>query len=76
MLSEETVCIKLKKDLRERAQVSSAETFVVTAHPLVNKILSGPGGSQRQQLEEELGVKLVLKDKEKLSFEEYEIHTQ
>lgn len=74
MLSEETVFIKLKKDLRERAHVNPAATLAITAHPAVNKLISGPGGSSQQHLEEELGIKLVLKDKERLSYEEYEIN--
>jgi len=73
LISEETVCIKLKKELRETAAVLSAETLVVSAHPSVNKALAGQGGSQQQELEEELGVRLVLKDKEQLHLDEYNI---
>lgn len=73
MISEETVCIKLKKELRDTAAVVSAETLIISAHPSVNRALAGQGNSQQHELEEELGVRLVLKDKDQFPLEEYSI---
>ncbi|PKM87949.1 MAG: ribonuclease G [Firmicutes bacterium HGW-Firmicutes-12] len=73
ILSEETVCIRLKKDLRNSAAVLTADTLVVTAHPLVNKIIVGQNGCQQHIFEEELGVRLVLKDTEQHSVDGYSI---
>ena len=71
--SEETVYIALKKELRGVAAYTSAQTLVVKAHPHVAAHLVGPGGANQRDLEKELGVNLIIKEKDTLLWNRYEI---
>ncbi|MCR4442424.1 MAG: Rne/Rng family ribonuclease [Peptococcaceae bacterium] len=73
VVSEETISLTLRKELREKAAVTSAGTLEVTAHPLVTALLTGPNGDRQRELERELGKSLVIKAKEQFMLEKYEI---
>lgn len=73
VLSEDTVYLKLRQDLREAAAVISSDTLVITAHPQVIRRLVGPGGCDLNSLEAELGHRLIIKEKEQLAAENYQI---
>jgi len=73
VLSEETVYLALKKELQEVAAYTSADTLVVKAHPQVAALLIGPGGASQRDLEKELGINLIIKGKETLLWDKYEI---
>ena len=74
VLSEETVFLALKKDLRETATVSSANTLLVEVHPLVAEYLTKEGGTTLQELESEMNVNLVLQEKDGCCLEKYDIN--
>ena len=74
ILSEETVYLTLKKDMRETATVSSANTLLVELHPLVADFLTRDGGTNLKDLEKELNVNLVIKEKEGCCIEKYDIN--
>lgn len=74
VLSEETVYIALKTELRRMAAYTSARTLVVKAHPQVASLLIGPGGADQRQLENELGITLLIKGKDNILWNKYEIN--
>ncbi len=73
VLSEETVCIQIKKKLREKASYTSADTVMLAVNPRVALCLKGEDKDGVMKLEEELGLKLVVKEEEENFLDEYEI---
>lgn len=71
VLSEQTVFFALKDELSEVAARSLTETILVEAHPLVAALLIGSGGLVQQNIEKELGKKLVVRAKEQYHLIEY-----
>mgnify|MGYP000855555623 CR=1 FL=1 len=71
VLSEQTVFLALKEELFEVAARSLTGTILVEAHPLVAALLVGSGGLTQQQLEAELGKKIVVRSKEQYHLLEY-----
>jgi ribonuclease G len=55
VLSEETIAIDVERRLRDLAQESRSEAFLVQVHPRVAAILIGGGGKPLRELEEETG---------------------
>jgi ribonuclease G len=55
VLSEETIAIDVERKLRDLAQESRSEAFLVQVHPRVAAILIGGGGKPLRELEEETG---------------------
>jgi ribonuclease G len=53
VLSEETIAIDVERRLRDLAQESRSEAFLVQVHPRVAAILIGGGGKPLRELEEE-----------------------
>jgi len=73
VLSENTIAIKIKEELRELASRTMAETILVTAHPDVTALLIGPGGNLLKQLENKLKKEIIIRGKKNLALEEYEV---
>jgi ribonuclease G len=55
VLSEETIAIDVERRLRDLAEESKAEAFLVQVNPRVAAILIGGGGKPLKELEEETG---------------------
>lgn len=73
VLSEETVCLSLKNELRERKELVTAEALLVEAHPLVAGLLIGSGGSDLKDLEKETGLDIVVRGRGDFHLTDYEI---
>lgn len=73
ILSEETVYINLKEELREIAARSMAEYLVLECNPHVAAYLIGPGGENQKIFENEIKKKLIIKGKEQYHVEKYDI---
>lgn len=71
VLSEQTVYLSLKEELKEVASRTSAEFIVVEAHPLVAALLIGMGGNEQMKIEEELGKTIIIKGKEQYHLKDY-----
>jgi ribonuclease G len=71
VLSEQTVYLSLKEELKEVASRTSAEFIVVEAHPLVAALLIGMGGNEQMKIEEELGKTIIIKGKEQFHLKDY-----
>ncbi len=73
ILSEESVSIRLLKELREKAALFSTDTFIVSAHPAVNKIIYSAKRNKNIPIDEQLGIQIQFKDKEENLIGEYNI---
>jgi ribonuclease G len=71
ILSEQTVYLMLKEELREVVARTSATHIVIVAHPLVAALIIGVGGTEQFNLEKELGKKIIIKGKEQFHLTEY-----
>lgn len=71
VLSEQTVYLSLKEELKEVALRTLADYIVIEAHPLVAALLIGVGGTERIKMEEEIGKKIIIKGKEQYHLKEY-----
>jgi ribonuclease G len=61
ILSENTAFLLLKKELKEMAERGTVDTFVVEVHPQLATLVTGVGGSTQEELEEKLGIKIIVK---------------
>lgn len=78
VFSEETIGIKLKQELLELSRRTEAEAVSVRCHPYVASYLIGSNGQHLQQLELQMGKKLLVEGLSTLADEEYQlraIHT-
>lgn len=73
VLSEETVYLNLRNDLQDVAARTSAETLIVEAHPQVVALLNQRLEENRQDLEKQLGIRLIVKGKEDFHLERYNL---
>lgn len=73
VLSEETVYLNLKANLRETAARTTAEHLVVEAHPQVASYLMNAAEEDLQDLKQQLGINVIVKGKENCHIEKYEI---
>ena len=73
ILSEETVYLALKEELREVAARTFTDTLVVEAHPQIAALVIGSGGDNQESLEKELGKKLIIREKEQYHLVKYAI---
>lgn len=73
VLSENTIAIQIKEELRELASRTFAETILITAHPDVTALLIGPGGTLLKQLENRLKKEIIIRGRKALAIEEYQI---
>lgn len=73
ILSENSISIQIKEELRELASRTMAETILVTAHPDVTSLLIGPGGTQLKLLENRLKKEVIIRGRKNLSLEQYEV---
>jgi ribonuclease G len=73
VLSESTIAIQIKEKLRELAARTMAETILVTAHPDVAALLIGHGGNQLKLLENRLKKEIIIRGRNNLSLEQYEL---
>lgn len=71
--SEETVALRVKKELLEKAGYSEAPGFLVEAHPLVAALLIGSGGQSLEKLERQAGKTIVVKGCDHLHVTKYEV---
>jgi len=75
ILSESTIVIQIKEELRELASRTLADIISVNVNPGVASLLIGPGGSLLKQLESRLSRKIVIRGKENMAIKDYEIQS-
>ncbi|MGI6227366.1 MAG: Rne/Rng family ribonuclease [Peptococcales bacterium] len=73
VLSENTIAIQIKEELRELASRTLAEAILITAHPDVTALLIGPGGTLLKQLESKLKKEIIIRGRKSLAIEEFEL---
>lgn len=73
ILSENTIAIQIKQELRELAKRTMANIIAVETTPNVASLLIGPSGSILKELEVKLGKELVIRGRESLANEEYKV---
>ncbi|MDN5321704.1 MAG: ribonuclease [Clostridia bacterium] len=73
ILSEHTIAIQIKEELRELASRTMADTILINANPEVASLLIGPGGTLLRQLESKLQKEIVIRGRKNLAIETYEI---
>ena len=73
VLSEATIAFRVKEEIREMAQRTTADTIFLTVNPKVASLLIGPGGILLKQLETTLKKEIVIRGKENLGLEEYKL---
>lgn len=73
VLSEETIYLNLMNDLQDVADRTSAETLIVEAHPQVVALLNLKMEENLQDLEKQLGIRLIVKGKEHFHLERYNL---
>ncbi|MFZ3170559.1 MAG: Rne/Rng family ribonuclease [Carboxydocellales bacterium] len=70
VFSEETVGIRLKKQLYELAKRTAGEAILIEAHPAVAALLIGSGGSGLRELERKTGKEILIRGSQELHIEE------
>lgn len=75
VLSEETILLSLKNEVKEVAARTTADTLLVEAHPRVTALLTDPGAGELRNLEQRLGKQIIVKSKEHFHLEHYEVKT-
>ncbi|KKM09019.1 ribonuclease G [Clostridiales bacterium PH28_bin88] len=70
VLSEETVCLRAKKELMSLADRTTDPAILVEAYPAVAGLLIGSGGSGLRQLETKTGKQLIVRGVETMHLEE------
>ena len=73
IFSEETIGIKLKQELLELSKRTEAESISVRCHPYTAAYLIGNNGQHLQQLEMQIGKKLLVEGLSSLADEEYHL---
>jgi ribonuclease G len=73
VLSEDTIAIDAERRLRELAQESKAEAFLVQVHPRVAAILIGGGGKPLQELEQETGKHFHFEGSEAIPLDTFDV---
>ncbi|HEX3032539.1 MAG TPA: Rne/Rng family ribonuclease [Bacillota bacterium] len=73
VLSEETVSLLVRKQLEEVARRCSGQALLVEAHPGVAALLIGNGGSGLRELEQKLGKELLIRGRQELHIEKYNL---
>ncbi|GAW93330.1 Rne/Rng family ribonuclease [Calderihabitans maritimus] len=73
VLSDETVSLRVKKEIKELAQKTEAPAILVEVNPTVASLLIGPGGSHLRELEKKIDKRLLIKGEETLHIEEVQI---
>ncbi|MFZ7101842.1 MAG: Rne/Rng family ribonuclease [Peptococcaceae bacterium] len=73
VLSESTIAIEIKDELRELADRTLADSILVNANPDVASLLIGPGGTLLKQLENRLNKKVVVRGRNNLKIDQYKI---
>jgi ribonuclease G len=73
VLSEETIAIDVERRLRDLAEESSSEAFLVQVNPRVAAILIGGGGKPLQELEEETGKHFHFEGTESIPLDTFSI---
>ncbi|QNB45063.1 Rne/Rng family ribonuclease [Thermanaerosceptrum fracticalcis] len=76
VLSEETVLLSLKNELKEVAARTTSDTLLVETHPHVTALLTGAGARELRNLEQRLGKRIIVKNKEQFHLGHYEVKTQ
>ncbi|MFZ5945941.1 MAG: Rne/Rng family ribonuclease [Bacillota bacterium] len=73
VLSETTISIQIKDELREIAARTMAETILINAHPDVAALLIGPGAVLLKQQEAKLRKTIIVRGRKNFNIEQYEI---
>ncbi|MHB1420432.1 MAG: Rne/Rng family ribonuclease, partial [Bacillota bacterium] len=73
VLSEDTVCLKAKKEIFDLARKTDSKGILVEANPAVAACLIGTGGNILRHLEERMEKHLVIKGVENLHLEDVRI---
>ncbi len=73
VFSEETVGIKVKKDLYDLAKRCAGEAILVEVHPSVAALLIGSGGSGLKELERKTGKEILIRGCQELHIEEVKL---
>ena len=70
VFSEETVGIRIKKQLYDLAKRTAGEAILIEAHPAVAALLIGSGGSGLRELERKTGKEILIRGSQELHIEE------
>lgn len=73
IMSQETVSLKAKRQIIATAEYSTSPILYVEAHPSVAALLLGSGGTGIQELEEQLGKRIVIRGLSTIHIEEVKI---
>ncbi|MGB4503378.1 MAG: Rne/Rng family ribonuclease [Syntrophaceticus sp.] len=73
VLSEETVSMQACQAIRAMADHEQAVAILVEVHPTVAAFLIGGGGSHLQELENEIGKKIIIKGSDASHLEEVQV---
>src|SRR5207247_5775188 len=73
VLSEETIAIDAERRLRELAQESRSEAFLVQVHPRVAAILIGGGGKPLKELEQQTDKHFHFEGSESIPLDTFKI---
>jgi ribonuclease G len=71
--TEETIAIRIERELKEISGQNDKAAFLIEAHPSVAAKLIGPGGDNLIQLEKAVGKKIYVKGRSELSLIDYRI---
>lgn len=73
VFSEETIGVRVKKELFELAERCSGEAILVEVHPTVAGLLIGSGGSGLKELEKKTGKEILIRGSQELHIEKYQL---
>ncbi|MCE1248784.1 MAG: Rne/Rng family ribonuclease [Firmicutes bacterium] len=75
VLSDETICIKAKREIQNVGEDPKVEAMLVTVHPRIGTRLLGWEGEDLEQLEKEVGKPIYLKANPAMHVERIDIET-
>ncbi len=75
VLSEETIGVRVKKELYDLAKRSDGEALLVEVHPSVASLLIGSGGSGLKEMEKKTTKQILVRGCPELHVEHYQLQT-
>lgn len=75
VLSEETMSVKVEREIKRLARQSESEAILIMAHPSVAAMVIGAGGANLTRIERETGMYIYMKGCDSLHMEEIKVVT-